>query len=284
MRRYCTLFDSGYLCQGIALYHSLRRWSSVPFQLTILALDRVAVRVLQHLALPNVIVIPLEDLMVEIPRLYDERRLRQWNEFCWMLASVLMSHIIGDDEITYVDADTFFFDDPEICFHEMGSKEIGIVPHRFPLDQQWKEENGQFNVSMVVARGATGRAAIQRWAQQCLDWCYYRVENGKFGDQKYLDKWPTLYEKTLHIFANPCIGVAPWNVSQYSIEHGGVMPGPMIASHPIVFYHFHEFRYVSPTGFFLTNYQISRAVREFIYTPYILALSSVYAQIQSLPA
>ena len=39
---------------------------------------------------------------------------------------------------------------------------------------------------------------LKKWTNQCLEWCYYKLEDGKMGDQKFLDEWPKLY-KSCHI-------------------------------------------------------------------------------------
>ena len=54
------------------------------------------------------------------------------------------------------------------------------------------------------------------WRKQCLEWCFYKLEDGKMGDQKYLDEWPDQYA-SCHIIENMGAGIAPWNYSQYEI-------------------------------------------------------------------
>jgi hypothetical protein len=60
-----------------------------------------------------------------------------------------------------------------------------------------------------------GMAVLNWWRDRCIEWCYARSEEGKFGDQKYLDDWTTRFD-SVHVLEHLGGGIAPWNVQQYS--------------------------------------------------------------------
>lgn len=264
MRNYCTLSDRGYLPKLLAMHESLLKHSSEPFTLHVLAMDREAFTLLHDLELPNVQVVPLigfERAMNMDP----VKKSRTWQEFCWTCASSLMEFLmpmVGD--VTYLDADLYFFSDPKVIFEEIGQRSIGITPHRFPSWRKDKEVNGIYNVGLVYAANtATGRECISRWAAQCREWCFNRVEeHHACGDQKYLDTWPTDYPGEVCAIQNPGVNLAPWNVDAYVISDG-----PSVDGNPVTFFHFHEFVH----SHHLTNYKLRIAERRFIYEPYIAA-------------
>jgi hypothetical protein len=60
-----------------------------------------------------------------------------------------------------------------------------------------------------------GLKVLNWWRDRCLEWCFNRFEDGKFGDQKYLDDWTDRFEG-IHVLKHLGGGLAPWNVQQYS--------------------------------------------------------------------
>lgn len=280
-RHYCTLFDQTYLAKGLTMIRSLQRHSSEPFRLHVIAMDDVTLAVLRELDIPEISAHPIAPFEAEMG-LTKARSDRSWQEYCWTCASCSVEYVLRwmhPDTLTYLDADLFFFSDPKAIHDAVGSRSIGITPHRFPEDRRFMERNGKFNVGVVTFRfDGAGLACSSRWAKQCRRWCYARNENGLFGDQAYLDEWPELYGDDVAIIENIGINAAPWNIGQYEV-HAGMRVGDApfltfretllhgLGRTPLVCYHLHEYEH----GVRLTNYKISEEVMELIYRPYVAA-------------
>ena len=95
---------------------------------------------------------------------------------------------------------------------------------------------------------------------------------GKYGDQKYLDDWPTPL-CGVHVLAHKGAGVAPWNLCRLR-DSAESEEGVLIDDDPLIFFHYHGLRLgqsgrhrLAPPG-----YLIARRVREIIYEPYLDAL------------
>ena len=240
MRYFCTYFDQHYLLRGFLLYRSLQ--SHCPdFQLYVLSLDQVTFETLNRLALPGLVPIALPEVESWIPDLETAKGNRSTIEYYFTLSPALPLFILENrpqvDMITYVDADIFFYADPEIAFSEMGAKSILVTEHRFPPRLKYMEQKGRFNVQFLsFRRNLQGIACLKRWSQQCVDWCYARVSGNRFADQKYLDEWPVRYSD-LHILQHPGCAVGPWNWTTAPIELKG--DSAYVDGAPLVFYHFH---------------------------------------------
>lgn len=285
MRNYCTLFDSKYLPQGLALYESLKRHSSEPFTLYVLPMDAECADVLISMVLPGVILV---HGFHELPQIQPLRATRTHQEYCWTLASQLAEVLLPElDEINYIDADCFFFSDPEVIFDEIGERSIGIIPHRFIPSKKHLEVNGQFNVSLVHFKNdPVGRECLSTWAAQCREKC--SAKEG-CGDQKYLDAWPAKYGPELCVIQNIGVGLAPWNLANYWV-HLDAHDFTLIAGRHgfggwrVVMYHFHEFRSNTDGSYRLTNYDLRPEDVELIYEPYIQAVEAAKGLIASSEA
>ena len=138
---------------------------------------------------------------------------------------------------------------------------------------------------MYFKNNEDGITALTWWRERCLEWCYARAEDGKFGDQKYLDDWTTRF-KGVHVLQHRGGGVAPWNVQQFDIakeNNSMILVDKKSGKHyPLVFYHFHGVKFY--TGSFVSCcapvYDISSVAKEWIYIPYFKKLKKVEAQLK----
>lgn len=239
---FCTLFDSGYLIKGLAMIRSLERYCP-GMRIHILCMDEQTKVILEDLKMPFVRCVSLVE--VETEALLKAKSDRGVAEYCWTLSSGFTWHVMTNNPdinlLTYVDADLLFYSDVQPLFDEIGDASIAIIEHRFTTRLKDREVNGRFCVEWdSFRRDEQGMACLSRWQDQCLDWCYYRLEDGKMGDQKYLDEWPDLYP-SCHILMHPGAGIAPWNYAQYKFDkdaNGSIT----VEGAPLIFYHFHQFQ------------------------------------------
>ena len=239
---FCTLFDSGYLLKGIAMIRSLRRFCH-NMKVFVVCMDQQSKYILERLVIPFATCITLAEL--EDDALLKAKSDRGVAEYCWTLSPCLPWYVMQlhpeIDFITYVDSDLLFYSDVQPIFDEINVASVAIIEHRFSEPLKDREVNGRFCVEWVsFRRDEQGMACLSRWREQCIEWCYYRLENGRMGDQKYLDEWPDRYS-TCHIIMHPGAGIAPWNYSKYHFGHDAA--GRItVDKAPLIFYHFHQFQ------------------------------------------
>jgi len=281
---FCTLFDSGYLLKGVAMLRSLAQYCPGA-HVFILCMDRKTQAILARLDLPFITCIPLDD--IEDEELLSVKKDRSVAEYCWTLASSLLWYVLKNnssvDSITYLDADLLFYSSVEPVFKEIGANSIAIIEHRFTPRFREYEENGIFCVEWVgIRRDEEGMACLSRWREQCIEWCYNRLDNGRMGDQKYLDEWPDRY-KSCHIIKHAGAGIAPWNYAQY--DFGSDTEGNItVDGAPLIFYHFHQFQLLDNGHFnrlsrFFTS---ERAEPSAIYQIYEDSLLKVIEEVRDI--
>jgi hypothetical protein len=161
----------------------------------------------------------------------------------------------------------------------MGNASISITPHRYSPQYDFSAVSGIYCVQwLTFKKDARALTALHWWRQKCLEWCYAYYEDGKFGDQKYLDDWPTRFEGVCVLEHLGC-GVAPWNMQQYEFS---LTQGHLVAKTfklgltiPVIFTHFHGLRYRSDDQFELGAYSLKKQVVRLIYGLYIRHLQRI---------
>ncbi len=228
--------------------------------------------------LNNVQILHIKELEKKSPSLKIAKLNRNRIEYFFTCSPAVCNYVINQfdfiDSITYLDADLYFFSDPKKVFDEIENKSIAIIEHRFHWTTKRQIIYGKFNVGWVTFKNdREGKKCLKQWMENCLDWCYQKVEKDRFGDQKYLDKWPSLY-KNLHIIKNKGANVAIWNIPNYvlSINRGKIY----IDNHQLIFYHFANIDQINSSTF---NTNLSRVFKnlkgillEKIYMPYLKEL------------
>jgi len=163
-----------------------------------------------------------------------------------------------------LDADVFFFKSPQPIIQEFESsgKSVLITEHAYDKDCDQTENSGTFCVQfMTFVRDAS--EPVQRWwAERCLEWCYSRHEDGKFGDQKYLDDWPVRFPDFVHVLQMKNAIQAPWNAKRFSCSDA-------------IAWHFQGLRIQGKQILWYEGYDIPRDVQEKIYIPYISQLENI---------
>ena len=272
----CTLFDSAYLSRGLLLYDSIKK-NTADFHLYIFAFDRLTFEVLEKSNLSNTTIIPLHAF--ENQALLDIKAGRSKAEYYWTCTSSVINYVLDKYDVhscTYIDADLYFFSSPEILLLEMPeNKSVLITEHRYSGFARIfeKKRAGRFCVQFITFHNTQeSRAILRKWIGQCIDWCYNRYEDGKFGDQKYLDNWPLEYPE-VYILQNEGGGIAPWNAKQYDfIFEKDRIVGRNRRNRKwfeVVFFHFH-FVHIMPDGITDLGWNsLSKKVKNGFYRPYI---------------
>jgi hypothetical protein len=274
---YCTLFDSLYLSRALAMYDSLKS-NANSFHLYIFAFDARSEQILKDLALENVTVISLGEF--EDERLLSIKNSRTKGEYCWTCTPATIKYCITKfnlDHCTYIDADLFFYNNPNVLVDEMQDKSVLITEHRYSKKYNSSLKAGIYCVQFITFKNTTdGLTALNWWLDRCLEWCYSRYEDGKFGDQKYLDDWTTRFNG-VHVLKHLGGGVAPWNIQQYTFSHTNdkIQVHFQGRNEDLVFYHFHYVKFYSDTRVDLGNFKLTEEVKTMIYRKYFLKLEEM---------
>lgn len=282
MHNFCTLFDSFYISRGLVMYESLKR-NLDNFHLYIFAFDDLCYDILDKLKPGNTTIISLKEF--ENEELFKVKNDRTNTEYCWTCTPWTIKHVFEKykvRECTYIDADLVFYDNPAILLNEMKTDASTLITeHRYSkLEQIYEEKRaGKFCVQFVAFNTSyESKKILNNWANQCIDWCYNRYEDGKFGDQKYLDEWPEKYNN-VHILENEGGGVAPWNIKKYHFE--GESDGIFLTNRrtgkktKLVFYHFQSLKLLNYNEVDLGWHSINKYLFRLIYKLYTKQLLEI---------
>ena len=278
---FVTIFDYHFLAAGLCLYRSLKGHGG-PFRLWVICMDRLVEERLREMALPELVLLPVAE--VETEQLRRVKADRSVGEYCWTLTPFAPQFVMQREpavrRVTYLDADLYFFDDPRRLLGELQAAEahVLITEHAYSPEYDQTAYSGVYCVQFITFRNSAEAHGVMRWWQErCLEWCYSRSENGKFGDQKYLDDWPDRFPGSVHVLQQKQLALGPWNAERF-LRDDALVP---------VFFHFHGLRVVSDDRLLLhMTYRLSAAAMR-LYPGYLKefvnVLSTAYARWGDIP-
>lgn len=273
IRNFCTLFNHVFLDRGLVLIESLLRHHEKA-QIVVFAFDDLVSEVLSKKADPRIKIVRLSEF--EDEELLAVKSERSLGEYCWTATPSTILYCIeklGMDHCAYLDADLCFFHNTEEFLPEMirSNKHVMITPHFYTPKFDQSEASGIYCVQYMLFRGTDqGIKILRDWRKDCLEWCFARIEPGRFGDQKYLDYWEERYGEAILVCSDRGMGVAPWNVQQYRRigDAGWLLRHSQHDSFSMKFYHFHEFKVLKNGKSFRGWYPLPKWARRTLYPFY----------------
>ncbi len=285
MRYFVTYFDHHYLTRGLALYQSMRE--NIPaFKLAVICLSDECFEILKNLALPHLDLLTLSQLEDCFPDLKTAKENRSRVEYYFTCTPSLIAFAFEKydeaDWMTYLDGDLYFFSSPEPIFEELKDKSVGIIAHRFHKGLDYLADRGKYNVGWLsFKRDESGQACLSWYQQKCIEWCYDKVEEDRYADQKYLDFFQDKFKGVAEI-SHKGANLAPWNIMNYRLSNdaGSIL----VDDQPLIFYHFHGFKHLLgncyDSSFQFYQARISTFIKDEIYFRYFKSLKLAIKQTQ----
>ncbi len=266
MEHYVTLFDAKFAPQGIALHRSLQRHAG-EHTLWVLCIDEAAVNLLHELELPDVRTIRLAD--IETNELVRVRAGRTRAEYCWTLTpfthDLVFARAPDAERVTYIDADVWLRDDPSPIFSDFDASgaAVQITEHAYAPEHDQTATSGKYCVQFVTMDRERSAPVRRWWQERCLEWCFARFEDGKFGDQKYLDDWPQRFADLVHVAVPRGRFQGPWNAIRYPYSES-------------ITYHFHGLHFADELSVVVASarYAIPDPHRRYVYEAYLHDLAA----------
>tara|TARA_B110000503_G_C7121372_1_gene402671 strand:- start:10 stop:951 length:942 start_codon:yes stop_codon:yes gene_type:complete len=228
---FTTYFDKNYESKFYCLFQSLKKQVS-NFHIYAFVVNSVNKKNYNQADLENITFIYLNKLETRYPQLYYAKKNRTNIEYLFTLTPFTCKYLFDElkiKDVSYLDSDLYFFNNPNNLYNFIFKEksEIFITKHE---NNKIEDKYGAYNVGWIMFKNSVvSRQCLSDWGDDCINWCFDKVEEGKYADQKYLDKWPTKYNK-VSVINNFLINVGPWNCSKLNENN----------SNQLIAFHFHN--------------------------------------------
>ena len=265
MNHFVTLFNYNFLPQGLAMINSLK--DNTKCIVWIICLDEKVYEFLKKKDLNYAKLVKLEELENSMKE--DYRKSRSFIEYCWMLTPFSIKYVLRHDpsieELTYVDADVFFYKKINPIFDEFkkSNKDIFITEHGYHEKHDKSETSGRFCVQFLTFKNNNiGEIIREEWEKKCIESTTIDHSKNIVGDQKYFDELYNRYSNNFCISKNLSFFQAPWTLDRFKPEDA-------------ILYHFHSLRILKDKIRLYAGYNHNENIITKIYFPYIKILKEI---------
>jgi len=289
---YYTYFDSNYLTKGLGMIASLQSHDPNAYVFAV-CMDKevdnffqndiesyeMAVRLRRDRIKP----ISIDEITKADSEFIETRATRSQVEWYFTATSCIANFLINlvpqGVRLTYLDADLFFYSNPQILLREAENSAVQVIPHRFSNRWRGLDIYGIYNVGWISFENSDeGRKVISSYREKCLDWCFDRIEDGKFADQKYLDTWPADFDRVC-ISGYRGANVGWWNIGEARASSLGNFK--FIDDDIVIFVHASGIS-KSEHGYYLKHNYLDYGGFYFaMYQPYIEHLNAIQQSLES---
>ncbi|WP_195431204.1 hypothetical protein [Clostridium sp. D46t1_190503_E9] len=284
---FCMVVSRTRLIQAIACFLSLYK-NMDNFKVYILCADEKCYEFLKEINIDKIVLVTIDELNRE--DLLSIKSSRKLNQYCWTLKPGFIKHIFTLDDsinrVTYIDSDLFFYQNPNIIFENqpdasvlLSSGEIFLPMYSKEFNQTMQNLTGNFNSGFIsFKRDINGLECVNWWDKMCVDSCTSNPEDNKFGDQKYLDDMPFLFNNVYEITTQG-INIGHWNYLKYkfTVSNDNVL----VNNNKLIFYHFSGFRIISKYDIRQVHEE-DRVNMPFIYQIYKRALGKIIDDVEKI--
>ncbi|MGE3292086.1 MAG: glycosyl transferase [Geminicoccaceae bacterium] len=153
------------------------------------------------------------------------------------------------EAVLYFDPDIVLFSRLDDLVERLLAADIVLTPHQArpeaTLERIVDNEIGSlkwgiFNLGFIgVRNGPTGSTFADWWAHRLQHFCFDRLEQGLFTDQKWINHVPVFFDG-VEILKESRFNVATWNITTRELT-GDAPDGVLVDGRPLGFYHFTGF-------------------------------------------
>lgn len=153
------------------------------------------------------------------------------------------------EAVLYFDPDIVLFSRLDDLLGELATANLALTPHQTKpeatLERIVDNEVGSlkwgiYNLGFLgVRNGPVGQEFADWWAARLRHFCFDRIEDGLFTDQKWINHAPSFFDGVT-ILKEPRFNVATWNITTRAMT--GTAPDDVrVDGKPLGFYHFTGF-------------------------------------------